>query len=274
MVTSNISTITVSEELLFDGTFNNGTVNEIVSAGGCPVETFANSFWKSCVQPPSIVQLTPMIINNEKVAAFITDPANPNRYGIDRSELVINRKNNIEIGVNGTDRYYSFSMYIPSDYTPPESWELFWQIKGINIVARNPSIALNTQPDDRLLITSCSGDFTGNNTSCPTGLKNYYFSPTLKTSELKNKWSHWIIRILWSWEGNGIIQVNYKFEGQANYIQVLNVQNIATGYHEPGYPDSMELLLIGPYRAYQLTRQIIYMTGTKIGKTFQSVEYI
>ena len=273
LTSTSISTLNSTSSpgtLLFDGSFNNGTPGTPLISSQCPQNIFITP-WRYCFQLPSKVTISDIYRNGERAALFTTLAANPDTYGIDRSEIVIT-KGVTNLGREGDDLYYGWSMLFPSSWTVPQSWELVFQMKGYNRVARNPAISFNIESDNNIKVVRCTGNFGSSTSLCPTGLVSYP-TPILNINNIKDKWVDYVMRVRFAVDNSGIIEVWFKIDGQSSYTKAVEWQNIPTLQYDPvvGTKDIYHLL-IGPYRGHESNTQDLYATGVKIGTTRLDVE--
>jgi len=151
---------------------------------------------------------------------------------------------------DGQEKYYGFSVLLPSDYPTNTGWSLVVQWKGIH--TGSPPISLNLRNDRWML--------------------NY--RPNVNSGEL-HKWDAPVVKGQWA---NFVLHVKWSANPAVGFIEmwyngVLVVPKFATStMHTNGSLPINNYVAMGLYRDASIsTNVILYHDGMVVGRTYESV---
>jgi len=157
---------------------------------------------------------------------------------------------------NGMDRYYSVSLYLPSDFSlTSNEWLQPWEIQSSNPAAELVNLKLRAIANDDHLYIGVG----------PESIE--YQLPILYTNMISS-WSDFIIRVRFSTTTAGIVDIWHKYGSESTYTLLKSINNVRTFQgSETGE------MAFGIYRANIPATRVIYVSGLKIGTTFDDVKY-
>lgn len=147
----------------------------------------------------------------------------------ERSEVLVMvdaNGNRVDETASSGLRYFAFSVYVPTDWTPPQydanhwKWGIIFQLHGPDSLSASPAFAFRLM--DKFDVALTGGDLSQASNQTP---RVYTFA----NSSLKlGKWVDFIIAINFSPTASGNVQVWRRDEGAADFTLTLNVANIPT----------------------------------------------
>jgi hypothetical protein len=168
----------------------------------------------------------------------------------------------------GEVRWYAFSIYLPEDYQPDETWELFAQWHAAPGRGRNPVLALNA-PGSRPGIEEW--EFSGRwwvvnrwaadrgDGRKPDGSRDYGGTSMWPLERAKaGEWTDFVFHVKWSYKEDGILQVWQNGKLTIDY-RGPNTFNDAGTYFKMGIYKG------GPTKKSIVTERVVYNDEFRMG---------
>jgi hypothetical protein len=158
---------------------------------------------------------------------------------------------------SGTVRY-SFSVKFDPSWQTMEgdsngAWGIFLQLHGPDELGTNPLFAFDA--NDQVYFGLRGGDITANQ-GTTTALSNSALN--------KGSWVDFILTIKYAKDSSGFAIVQRRDEGQTEYSEVLNLQNVATLQYSSGVNGGAvgpHYMKHGLYRNHEPITSILYLDG-------------
>lgn len=222
-------------------------------------------------------------VTNDGIPGYLDLVADPAGSGetVMRSRVTVNDaltygSKRTEIGLNTealpfpTERWYSWSIYLPSDYTQNNVEETIWQVHNYPdtspaeaSVAIPPTMEMLTQTDGRLMVRNVYDPNA--TTTGPVGSGSNTVRTLFYTSADKGQWTDWVLHAKWSATvGTGQLQF---FKNRRLIFSETNQINT--------YNDAVARGGLGPYMRMgtyywsyttgTVQERIIYYKGFRVG---------
>ncbi len=181
---------------------------------------------------------------------FVTDPVRTGRYaaefvvrqgegpswGTETTELCCGPAGE---GAPGTEHYWAFSTYFPTDWTEPYHWGLFFQLHAGDDMP--PAIAF-AAGGDAAWINIRTGQI---DPSKPDW--SYGAFPQILSTLAKGHWNDFVLHVRWSLT-DGQVQVWHRLAGESSFAQVLDLDHIPTLQQYPSGKVAGIYTKLGLYR--------------------------
>ncbi len=207
--------------------------------------------------------MTKMVVNPSTTCFGVND--------ISTQRIELEDYDSIADEAEGTDRYYGWSFYLPSDFVVHAGdWKNIAQWHQ-TYYGMNPVIRLTVE-DNYLKLYICAGDVTGSTGACPAN--RLRSSVLLTPSQLtRSEWHDIVIRVKFS-ATSGITEFWHKTGSENSYTKVHSQSGLPTLQYQNSVTERVHFRAIGNYRGPATTdTDTIYVMNYKIGTAFDDVEY-
>ena len=181
---------------------------------------------------------------------FVTDPVRTGRYaakfivrqgegpswGTETTELCCGPAGE---GAPGTEHYWAFSTYFPTDWREPYHWGLFFQLHAGDDMP--PAIAFAAGAD-AAWINIRAGRI---DPSKPDW--SYGAFPRILSTLAKGHWNDFVLHVRWS-VTDGQVQVWHRLAGETSFTQVLDLDHVPTLQQYPSGTVAGIYTKLGLYR--------------------------
>lgn len=163
---------------------------------------------------------------------------------------------------DGSEAYYVWSFYLPTDFVHVSAWSVVTQVHGY--APTSPNWAINMLNDDSLRMSVCTG------ASLPTRSCSFQTSYSAVPTLTRAKWHDFILYAKYRKNATGQLKLWHKEQDEANYTLVRNVTNIITLQWDSTNPvTKAKSLQQGFYRGSQPEMQEVYYDSAKVVSTWE-----
>ena len=190
--------------------------------------------------------VTSPVRGSRRALRFTVNPGD--KYGRSSGERALLRYTD-QLSFEGADQYFAWSTFFPHDWAPPR-WGLIFELHGDARFSLAP-LRFNTR-SNHMTLDMTTGACT-DRSSC-----SYHHSFRLLSTLSKGRWNDFVVRIRFTKQRQGIIEVCHHLAGAKRWRMVLRLRNVPTLPYYPDQSDARLTFLWGIYTGAGESTRILY----------------